>query len=50
VSGTLNIGFFSDFEWLQRAVEGVVQFKIYIYDQDLVRSNEVITPNIRIRQ
>ena len=48
VSGTFNIGFFSDFEWLQRAVEGVVRFKIYIYDRDLTGSNEVITPNINI--
>jgi len=49
VSGTLNIRFLSDFPLLQeRSQDGIVQFKVYIYDRAQVRSNELITPNINI--
>ena len=52
VSGVFNIGFYTvDFPILyQSSQNGIVQFKVYIYDREQVRSNEVITPNISIRQ
>lgn len=49
VSGTFIIDFFGDFELLQRAPLDIVRFKIYMYDRDSVRSNEVITPDIHVR-
>jgi len=49
VRGMFRIDFIGDFQLLQRAPLGIVRFKIYMYDRDLVRSNEVITPDIRIR-
>jgi len=50
LSGTFNIGFYTfDFPTLQQLSQnGIVQFKVYIYDRAGVRSNEVITPNIDI--
>ena len=53
VSGTFNIRFLSDFPLLQHLSQqgqgqGIVQFKIYVYDRAGDRSNELITPNINI--
>ncbi|MCL2414442.1 MAG: hypothetical protein FWC94_04230 [Bacteroidales bacterium] len=48
VRGTFDVGFFGDFNILQRSDLGVVRFEIYMYDRDSVRSNIVTTPGIRI--
>jgi hypothetical protein len=50
LSGTFNIGFYTfDFPRMQQlSQDGIVQFKVYVYDRAGVRSNEVITPNINI--
>ena len=50
VRGMLEIGFNANFGWMQiLSRHGVVRFEIYMYDRDLVKSNIVTTPDIRIR-
>jgi len=50
VRGMLDIGFYTNFVWLQQQTEhGIIRFEIYMYDRDLVKSNTIITPDIRIK-
>jgi hypothetical protein len=50
VRGMLDIGFGANFIWMQMfSRHGIVRFEIYMYDRDLVKSNTVVTPDIRIR-
>ena len=52
VWGMFDIGFFSNFGFMQGegvSRHGIVRFEIYMYDRDLVKSNTIITPDIRIK-
>jgi len=50
VRGMLDISFGANFIWMQMlSRHGIVRFEIYMYDRDLVKSNTVVTPDIRIR-